>query len=494
MEVIIHSGLFLVFNAVTIELCYFLTRKCRGRTCYYCFANIFSTLESIVVHFSIIVMTKTNKGMKYIFSVTFFFSMAYQAYSQSAITDTEARLIASIEKNYKETLLLLEEVVNINSGTLNLKGVKAVGKVFDREFKKIGFTTEWINLPDSLKRAGHFVAFRKGKKGKRLFFIGHLDTVFEEDMPFTPFHYLDEYTAKGQGVNDMKGGNVMILATLKALHEFNLLEDRTITVYFPGDEENAGHPSHVSRRDFVERAKEHDYALGYETAQSFSLATVARRGASGWTLKTEGKQGHSSGIFRETVGYGAIYEAARILNDFREQLGGEKYLTFNPGQIMGGSDVVWNEETGEGKVLGKTNIVSREAIVTGDLRFLGEDQKNNARKKMSEIVNNNLNETKATIEFQDGIPSMSPKEGNYKLVEKLNDVSLMMGYGEVKAGDPGSRGAGDISYVGEYLDCIDGLGASGTGAHSPNETINMKEYPDLLKRSVIFVHRLLQEK
>jgi len=68
-----------------------------------------------------------------------------------------------------------------------------------------------------------------------------------------------------------------------------------------------------------------------------------------------------------------------------------------------------------------------------------------------------------------------------------------MGFGKVNAGDPGSRGAGEISYVAEYLDCIDGLGASGTGAHSPAETINMKEYPDLLKRSVVFVYRLLQD-
>jgi glutamate carboxypeptidase len=412
-------------------------------------------------------------------------------FSQS-LTEIEKKLIISIEKNYKETLALLEEVVNINSGTLNLKGVREVGRIFEREFKKIGFTTEWITLPDSLKRAGHFVAYKKGSKGKRLFFIGHLDTVFEEDMPFTPFHYIDDNTAKGQGVNDMKGGNVMIFATLKALYELNLLEDRTITVYFPGDEENAGKPSMVSRKDFIERAKEHDYALGYETAQSFNLATVARRGASGWILKTEGKQAHSSGVFRENVGYGAIYEAARILNQFREELGDEKYLTFNPGQIIGGSDISYSSETGQASALGKTNIVAREALVTGDLRFLGEEQKENARIKMKKIVDQNLNGTKATITFTDGIPSMSPKAGNYALVEKLKEVSIDLGFGDVKAGDPGSRGAGDISYVGEYLDCIDGLGASGSGAHSPNETINMKEYPDLLKRSVVFVYRLLK--
>ena len=425
--------------------------------------------------------------------ILLFLLISYTGVYGQKISKTEGQLLKTIDKNYKETLGLLEETVNINSGTFNLEGVREVGKVFEREFAKIGFQTEWISLPDSLRRAGHFVASRKGNKGKKLFFIGHLDTVFEKDMPFYPFTMVDENTAKGQGVNDMKGGNVMIFATLKALHEHGLLEDRTVTVYFTGDEENAGNPSWVSRLDFVERAKSHDYALGYETAQGFDIATVARRGASGWVLKTSGKQVHSSGVFRESVGFGAIYEAARILNDFREELAGEKYLTFNPGQIIGGSDISYDDITGQGSALGKTNIVSREAMVTGDLRFLGEEQKESARERMRQIVAQNLNGTSASISFEDGIPSMSPKPGNYALVDKLNKVSLDMGFGEVKAGDPGSRGAGDISYVADYLDCIDGLGASGTGAHSPAETINMKEFPDLLKRSTLFVYRLLHQ-
>ncbi len=421
----------------------------------------------------------------------FFLFSPFLIYAQQ-LDEIEQKLIIQIEKNYEETVKLLEETVNINSGTFNLEGVRAVAKVYEREFAKIGFQTEWITLPDSLRRAGHFVATRKGTKGKKLFFIGHLDTVFEKDMPFYPFTMVDENTAKGQGANDMKGGNAMIFASLKALHELGLLEDRTITVYFTGDEENAGKPSWVSRLDFVERAKQHYIALGYETAQGFNIATVARRGASGWTLKTTGRQVHSSGVFKQNAGYGAIYEAARILNDFRVELADEQYLSFNPGQIIGGSDVAYDPISGKGEALGKTNIVAREALVTGDLRFLGEPQKEAAREKMSAIVAKNLNQTSAEIEFKDGIPSMPPTDGNMALVDILSQVSMDMGYGEVKAGDPGSRGAGDISYVAEYLDCIDGIGASGSGAHSPAETINMKQYPDLIKRSTLFVYRLLK--
>ncbi|MDO9553945.1 MAG: M20 family peptidase, partial [Rhodonellum sp.] len=84
------------------------------------------------------------------------------------LTKTESKLLSVIDKNYAESLALLQETVDINSGTLNMEGVREVGRVFEREFAKIGFQTEWITLPDSLKRAGHFVATKKGNKGKKL--------------------------------------------------------------------------------------------------------------------------------------------------------------------------------------------------------------------------------------------------------------------------------------------------------------------------------------
>ena len=411
------------------------------------------------------------------------------SFAQQKLSAEEKKLVERIEKNYQETQALLEEVININSGSLNLEGVREVGRVFEREFQKIGFQTEWVDVPAEVRRAGHFVATRTGTKGKKLFLIGHLDTVFEKDMPFTPFTWLNDSTATGQGANDMKGGDVLVLASLKALHELGYLKDRTITVYFNGDEESTGNGT-LSRQDFIARAKEHDIALAYETAQGFGGATIARRGASGWTLKTTGKQGHSSGVFGQNAGYGAIYEAARILNEFREALAGERYLTFNPGQFVGGSDVSINSSTGAGSSLGKTNIVAREAIVTGDLRFLGEAQKEAARTKMREIVAKNLHLTDAEITFSNGIPSMEPSPGNYALAETLSLVSQDLGYGPVKPGDPGSRGAGDISFVSSFMDSLDGLGASGSGAHAPGETINMKQFPSLIKRNTLLLYRL----
>lgn len=427
--------------------------------------------------------------MKKLFLLLLIFA-AFPAFTFSQnLSKEEKKLLAAIEENYTSTMELLEEVVNINSGSLNKEGVREVGRVFEREFQKIGFDTEWVEIPKEVNRAGHFVATKKGTKGKKIFIIGHLDTVFEKDMPFTPYTVLNDSTATGQGLNDMKGGDVMVFASLKALADLGYLDDRTITVYFNGDEESSGNEE-LSRKDFIERAKSHDIALGYETAQGFSTVTVARRGSSGWTLKTTGRQSHSSGVFRESVGYGAIYEAARILTSFQEELAGEQYLTFNPGQIIGGSDISYNEINGQGEALGKTNIVAREALVTGDLRFLGEEQKERTREKMQEIVDRNLNRTDAEITFRDGIPSMPPTEGNMALAKTLNQLSLDMDLGEVIPGDPGSRGAADIAFIADFIDGLDGLGASGRGAHAPGETINLKEYPDLIKRSTLLIYRL----
>ncbi|TSA64720.1 MAG: M20 family peptidase [Sediminibacterium sp.] len=412
--------------------------------------------------------------------------------SAQNLSITEKKIVTYINTHLPEAEKLLIETVNINSGTLNITGVKKVGEIFGRELEKAGFTTEWINLPDSLHRAGHLVATHKGKKGKRLFIIGHLDTVFELDMPFTKYTKLNDSTATGQGVNDMKGGDIIAILALQALASEGLLNDADITVYFTGDEEKSGVPTRVSRKDFIERAKTAEVALGFEGANGLQSIATARRGSSNWILNVTAKTGHSAGVFTSSAGYGAIYESARILNSFRENLSTEKYLTFNPGIIIGGSEMNYNATKARGEALGKTNIISPAVTVTGDLRFLTEQQKNTAREKMKAIVAQHLTGTKAEIIFSDGIPSMEPTIGNQKLLNIISGVTNDMGIGPTTAGDPGARGAGDISYIAKYLDCIDGLGASGKGAHAPGETINLKELPFLSQRAALLIYRLTQ--
>src|SRR5258708_4532271 len=410
--------------------------------------------------------------------------------AHAQLTAPEKKAIAYINSHMNAAMQLLIGSVNINSGTLNIEGVKKVGALYAHELEKLGFTIEWVNEPDSLHRAGHLVATHKGKKGKRLFLIGHLDTVFEPDMPAGPYTVLNDSTATGQGVNDMKGGDVVIIAALQALQAAGQLKDMNCIVYFTGDEERSGTPHAIARKDFIERAKTCDIALAFESAKGLDTVAAARRGASGWVLTVTAKTGHSSGVFTDAAGDGAIYEAARILNTFREQLSSEKYLTFNPGLIVGGSEIKIHAQDARGEALGKTNIISPSARVTGDLRFLTEAQKNAAREKMRDIVAASLPGTHATIRFSDGLPAMEPTPGNLRLVTQVDKVTKDMGIGNTVAGDPGARGAGDISDIAQYMDCLDGLGASGNGAHKAGETINLKEYPLLIQRAALLLYRL----
>ncbi|HLZ16682.1 MAG TPA: M20/M25/M40 family metallo-hydrolase, partial [Cyclobacteriaceae bacterium] len=101
-----------------------------------------------------------------------------------------------------------------------------------------------------------------------------------------------------------------------------------------------------------------------------------------------------------------------------------------------------------------------------------------------------LPETTAEITFADGLPAMSPTEGNMNLLKVFSKTSQDLGAGEVKPYDPGLRGAGDISFVAQYLDCLDGLGAMGGGAHAPGEFIDLKTLPLIEKRAAVFIHRI----
>jgi glutamate carboxypeptidase len=410
--------------------------------------------------------------------------------ARAQLSPTERQLTDYVDAHIEASIRLLVNSVNINSGTLNIEGVKKVGAIYAHELQQLGFTIEWVNEPDSLHRAGHLVATHHGKKGKHLFLIGHLDTVFEPDMPPGPYTKLNDSTATGQGVNDMKGGDVVIITALQALASTGQLKDMNCIVYFTGDEERSGSPHAVARQDFIARARTCDIALAFEAAKGLNTVAAARRGASGWIVDITAKTGHSAGILTDSSGDGAIYEAARILNTFREQLGNEQYLTFNPGLIVGGSEIQIDPQDARGTALGKTNIISPAAHITGDLRFLSNGQKDSARQKMQAIVASSLPGAHATIRFSDGLPAMPPTAGNLRLVNIVSQITTDLGLGPTIDGDPGVRGAGDISDIAQYLDCLDGLGASGTGAHKAGETINLKEYPWLIKRAAILLARL----
>ncbi len=403
----------------------------------------------------------------------------------------EQKLVAAAAAENARSLALLEKLVNVNSGTMNIEGVTEVGKMMRAELEPLGFKVEWIPMTE-VGRAGHIVATHKGSgKGKRMLLIGHIDTVFEKDSPFQTFVRKGDIV-EGPGVNDMKGGLVIMVAALRAMKAAGTLKDADINIVLTGDEERSGDPVTIARRDLIAAATRSDLALDFEglaQEDGKDMGSIARRSSNTWTVKVTAKPGHSSGVFSERAGFGAIYDLARILDSFRRDLR-EPNATYNVGLILGGASADLNADETGGTATGKSNIIAATALARGDLRTLSNDQTERMAKKMREIVGQNLNGAKAELEFSEGYPAMAPTEGSRKLLGKLNEVNKDLGLAVMPELDPLKRGAGDISFVADKVDGLIGLGAAGEGSHAPGETMEVASLDRQTKRAALLMTRL----
>lgn len=406
----------------------------------------------------------------------------------------ERRMVAAVEADHVRNLKLLEELVRVNSGTMNLAGVERVGQMLRPEFEQLGFQVRWVPMA-KVGRAGHLVATHKGDgKGKRILLIGHLDTVFEPDSPFQGWRR-DGDTVEGPGVGDMKGGDVIIVAALRAMHAAGTLKTADITVVLTGDEEKPGAPLAEARADLIAAGRNSDVALDFEGLSQVGgkdVGSIARRSSTSWTIRATAKSGHSSGVCKPSAGCGAIYELARIVDEFRRELP-EPNLTYNVGVILGGSQAELNAGDTGGQASGKPNVIAAEALARGDIRTLSDEQEQRVRARMKAIVAHHLDKTDAEIVFSDdGYPPMAPTEGNRALLAKLNKVNATLDLPEMPAGDPANRGAGDISFV-AFIDGLVGLGMAGEGSHAPGETADLKSLDIQAKRAALLISRLSRE-
>lgn len=426
--------------------------------------------------------------MRLILSALLSLALAAPALAQTPAT--EQTVMTTVVAEHERHIGLLERMVNVNSGTLNLEGVRAVGEIVRRELEPLGFEVRWIDMAQT-GRAGHLVAAHDGG-GKNVLLIGHLDTVFEPDSPFQTF-VRDGSRATGPGIGDDKGGVAVIIAALRAMKAAGTLEGSNVTVFLTGDEERPGAPLSVARRELIEAGRVAAYALEFEnlaTEDGAEFGTIARRSSSSWTLTTGGRTGHSSGVFNDFLGYGAVYEMARILDTFRRELP-EPNLTYNVGVIAGGTPAEIDGDGFRVQASGKTNIVAETAIARGDLRTLTPEQDARVRARMAQIVAESLPRTTADLVFaDDGYPPMAPTPGNTALLERLNAVNRDLGLPEMSPFDPARRGAADSGFVAADVDTLGGLGIAGGLAHAEGEWVDLDSLVRQSQRAAVLIGRL----
>jgi glutamate carboxypeptidase len=416
--------------------------------------------------------------------------VSWPAHAKETVSETEAAIAKHVVAENQRAMALLQETVDINSGTMNFAGVRKVGAVFEREFKELGFATEWVD-GKGFNRAGHLVASH-GDKGPKILLIGHLDTVFAEDSPFQKMQKLSPAAASGPGITDMKGGDVIIIQALRALRAAGQLDNLQIRVVMTGDEENSGEPLALSKQALLQAGDWADIALGFEDGDGNpKTAAISRRGASGWQLTVTGKPAHSSQIFQPEVGDGAIFEAARILEGFRSALSTVPNLSFNPGVITGGTDASLDADSSRATAFGKDNVIAKTVLVSGDLRAISPEQLRMARNTMQDIVAKHLPHTDASIVFLDGYPPMAPTDGNAKLLSIYSQVSEDFGFGPVIAINPRNAGAADISFVADKVGmALDGIGLMGSGGHTVNEVGDLATLDAMTIRAAVTLYRL----
>ena len=409
-------------------------------------------------------------------------------------TPAERTMMQTVEQEHGRHIALLERLVNQNSGTLNLPGVRAMGEMVRAELEPLGFQVRWVDMSET-GRAGHLVATHPGR-GRNVLLIGHLDTVFEVESPFQTFQRGEGSRAVGPGIGDDKGGVVVIVAALRAMQAAGTLDEANVTVVLTGDEERVGSPVAIARRDLIEAGRAAAYALEFENLaidDGAEFGTVARRSSTNWTLTATGRTGHSSGVFGEALGYGAIYETARILDGFRRELP-EPNLTYNVGVIAGGTPAEIDAEGFNVTASGKTNIVASTAIARGDLRTLTPEQDARVRARMLAIVDDHLPRTDAELAFgETGYPPMAPSEGNRALLVRLNAVNRDLGLPEMAEYDPARRGAADSGFVAADVDTLGGLGIAGGGAHAEGEWVDLDSLVRQSQRAAVLITRLSLE-
>ncbi len=402
----------------------------------------------------------------------------------------EKKLVESVDAHAADEIAALEKVVNTDSGTFNTTGVREVGRYFQQELESLGFKTRWISMPEAMHRAGHLIAEHAPEKssGNRVLLIGHMDTVFEGQG-----HRFERSgdTVRGAGSMDMKGGDIALLYALKALQDAGMLNHAYVRVFLTGDEENPGSPIDVSRRDIIDAARQSDVALSFEPQLVRGKIRISRRGLSTWSLQTTGVQGHSAFVLRDG-GDGAIYEASRVLDGFQMAFTGHPSITINPGLFLGGTDVAYDAQHSSGTSAGKFNVVARAATVKGDLRFLSETEREQAKSRMREIAAANLPKTSAQLSFDDLVPGWPVMDQNVDVMRMIDAVSRDLGQGPLEMADPVAGGFGDFNFIATVVKGADGLGVIGKGLHSPDETIDLKSLEPATARAAVLIARLLR--
>ena len=405
--------------------------------------------------------------------------------SEPRLTSVELEILNWITNQQSDMVDLLRTITNINSGSFNKAGMDRIASIFADELSNLGFSTSTlaggvIEMPScpnsnlSFDVADHLLATRSGS-GARLLLMGHMDTVFPPDSPFQEFS-LEDGLIRGPGVFDMKGGLVVMLYALKALDEFGLLDDKTISVLLNSDEEVG---SLSSRQHLEQQARQHDYGLVFEGSVNNNQIRQ-RKGLGQARFVVHGRASHAGAAHQD--GRSAIRELAYKIIEIEDMTDYETGLTVNVGLVSGGE---------------ARNMVAPCAEAYVDLRYPLPQQGEAARQKFEDIaaslysVPADSDEISAELWVNLHRPPKIPTPASDRLLYRTVAIGALLGE-QIGIADSGGGTDGSLTQA-AGLPTLDSLGLIGSGGHSQREQAELSSFVRTTRRAAILIYRLLNE-
>ncbi|MEJ2531979.1 MAG: M20 family metallopeptidase [Halioglobus sp.] len=402
------------------------------------------------------------------------------------LSAAEARLVARIGERRAAMLAELKRYVEINTGSGNIAGIDRFRAILAAELQQLGFATrEYAAEPmavlscdgGQVRFANHLLGTRRGSRPNRILLNGHMDTVFPPGDEFQTLSVEHDGTLHGPGVLDMKGGIVVMLAALRALHAEGRLDDANITVFFNSDEEIGS----LSSRPLVEElAKGHDVGLVFEGTQNNRMIR-ARKGLGQVRLRVTGRESHAGAAHQE--GVSANLELAHKVVAIEALTDYDRNITVNVGVMSGGE---------------KRNTVPGCAEALVDLRYPTAAEGEYLRASIEAIAARKETGNPAfpdlpRIELWSALhrPVKPPHPRVDALIAEAMGLSRLIG--EPVEGSLFSGGGTDGSIAqAAGLPTLDTLGLDGSGGHSSRERASLQSLVARARLAAVMIGRQIE--
>lgn len=371
------------------------------------------------------------------------------------------KIFETIDSLYDSYVKIWEDVCNIESPTESKEGVDAVGKYFSDFATARGWQVEYFSQP----LVGDVVSITMNPeaKGQLVCLSGHMDTVHPVGMFGTPAVRVEGDKIYGPGVCDCKGGLVVALLAMEALHKCGFNE-RPVRLLLQSDEEGGSRLSKKATINYIcEKAKGSAAFLNLEGYTS-GKACIQRKGIVTYTFKVKGIEAHSSSC--ATHGANAIAEAAHKIIEL-EKLKDADGITCNCGVISGGT---------------VPNTVAGYCEFKANIRYATAEQLEWVREYIQKVAATTHVEGCTCEAEQFGFRiAMEYAERNAVLLDKINLIFDKVGMSRLEASlSKGGSDAAEVTSCG--IPCLDNFGAEGGKIHSPDEYALLKSLVEMPKR------------